>query len=249
MNKLLLLLPILFMTGCATKPTITPVSGESLRSIKTEKVAVKYTLATKRINYVETVYRVLWLETNTSSLNFSGIWSPDQDITGYVVSRMRQQGIRAESVYDVVNPSLVDSANRHLAQAIEHSAGDNPAIKGSKLIPKPTYFSSMPIDAEFSALSEALRSGGIRYLIELTAMDVNSDAPGYGLVTVHASPNVRVINLQTNKVIWTEQLFHHEPYQLGGDFKKLEENSISKTKEGLRAGINKIDFLSLWEIQ
>ena len=215
---LLLLLTTLFASGCATT-AIPPVSGESLQPIKTERVAVKYTLLAKQINYVETIYRVLWLETNTSSQDFSGIWSPDQDLTGYVVSRLRQQGIRAESVYDLVNPSLL--------------------VRGGTDVN----------DAGFSALSEALRIGGIRYLFELTAMNIEGNAIGYGMVTVQSTPNARMIDLRTNKVVWTTKLFHSEVYQFGGDLKKLEENSMSKTKEGLRAGINKIDFLSLWGIK
>ncbi len=168
-------------------------------------------------------------------------------MTGYLVSRLREQGLKAESVYDITDPSIVILANEQYARdCILHSRGDNPEINGAKLLPSDEYFQTPRGDAEYLRLADNLKSMGYRYLVELTAMDISAQAPGLGSVEIIAKPNARVINLRTNSVVWTTQFIHSAQYFMGGDLHALEQNNMAKTKEGLIAGINRLDFLSAW---
>lgn len=236
------------LAGCAAAPTkIAAVDGADIAPLKTERAAISYKLVDKRINYNEVLYRVLWLESKSSSQDFSGIWPADQDLTGYAVERLRAQGLKADSIYQAVDGKTIDLANAVESAIVRQNATTNhPNIQGAKLLPIALYFNDLPTESAFTGLAAQLRGKGYRYLIELTAMDIIGNAIGYGGVVVAARPNVRVIDLALNKVVWNANLGHSELYQLGGDLKKLEVDEMAKTKEGLRAGINKIDFSKLW---
>lgn len=245
MKSLLASLLVLLTVGCAS-PSIQPVAGESLAALKTEKIAVSHTLVAQRINYIETLYRVLWLETKTSSQDFSGLWQPDADLSGFSASRLRQQGFAADPVHKAADNALVEAANKEWAQAILAAAQPNPQFSESKLLPLPAFFLNPPAGDGYQALASSLRDKGYRYLVQLSSMDIHGNAPGYGMVLVGQNPNTRVVDLQSGKVVWSTGLFLAEVYQLGGDFKALEIDGMKKTKEGLAAGIHKIDFASLW---
>lgn len=239
------------LSGCAITPqAIPPVSGASLVSLKTEKIAVIYSFAEKRINYSETLYRVLWLEDNSSSEDVSGIWNPDLDATQSAVVRLRKQGFSADSIHDVVDATLVRSYTKKASEdCIENSIGISKIVPGAKASPNPAFFLKNPNSEEFFATSNALINKNYRYLVEVNAMNINGVAPGYGMVIVSAHPNVRVIDLQSNHVVWSGQLYHGEVYQLGGDLKALEKDGMRKAKEGLAAGIEKLDFSAVWGIK
>ena len=236
------------LAGCATTPNkIRALDGADISPLKTERVAVSYKLVDKRINYNEVLYRVLWLENKSSSQDFSGIWSADEDLTSYAMERLRAQGLKADSIYQAADGKSIDAANAVEAAIVRQNATTNhPNIAGAKLLPISLYFTDLPTERAFKDLAAQLRNKGYRYLIEMTAMDLTGNAIGYGGVVVAAQPNVRVIDLQLNKVVWSTNLGHSELYQLGGDLKKLEADDMAKTKGGLRAGIQKIDFSSLW---
>ena len=102
--------------------------------------------------------------------------------------------------------------------------------------------------SEFTVLAQALQDKGVRYLVQLTAMDLNAAAPGYGMVTVTAAPNVRVLDLSQHKVLWTGYTLQPDLFQLGGDLKKLEVDNMAKVKEGMANGARKIDFAGLWHL-
>jgi hypothetical protein len=236
------------VAGCATAPNKIPaVEGADIGPLKTERAALSYKLVDKRINYNEVLYRVLWVENKASSQDFSGIWSADQDLTDYAVERLRAQGLKADSIYQAVDAKTIDQANAVETAIVRQNATTNhPSVKGAKLLPIPLYFTDLPTEREFTTLATQLRSKGYRYLIEMTAMGLTGNAIGYGGVIVAAEPNLRVIDLQLNKVVWNANVGHSELYQLGGDLKKLEVDDMAKTKEGLRAGIQKINFSNLW---
>jgi hypothetical protein len=235
------------LVGCAT-PTVPPVDGESLEPLRNAKIAASYSIASKQINYVETLYRVLWLETKVSSSDYSGLWnSSDDDMTDMIVARLRQQGYSAQAVKSIVDRSVLDSANQELGKEMaSQSAGAHPTVTDAKLPPRPAFFRRLKRGGAHMAMLDALRGKGYHYLLEMPTMDISGTAIGYGGVTVTAFPQARVIDLQTSKVVWLAPIFHTELYQLGGDLKKLEVDGMRKTKEGLAAGINKIDFTALW---
>lgn len=243
MNKLIaILLCCGFLTGCATPiPKIDGLHGTSLAPMKSEKVAISYTLARKRINYLETLYRVVMLETKTSSQDFSGIWSPDRDLSNYALPLLKENGVDAYNVHDIVENSIISNANEEIGRKIfDEAVTEHAEIKGTKLLPNPDYFANSITTDHTLKLLSALKEKNIRYLVQLTAMDIYGNAIGYGGVVVLAQPNVRVVDVANGKVIWSANYSHSEVYQLGGNLKKLEIDSMAKTKEGLQAGIKKM---------
>lgn len=239
------------LTGCATAPSAVPtVDGADISALKSERIAVNYKVVTKQVNYLETLYRVLWLETKTSRQDFGGLWSADEDMTRYTVEALRAQGFNADSVHGALAPAQVSAANGVLAgRALADANVHHPEIAGTKLLPIPLYFGTWPKAPALDAATAALQQKGYRYLVDMTAMDLYGNAVGYGMVNVAAQPNLRVIDLATNKVVWTSNLAHMEIFQLGGDLKKLEENDLAKLKEGMKAGIGKINFQALWGVK
>lgn len=244
---LLAALAVAFVVGCAS-PAVAPVPGESLEGLKSEKIAVSYTLASTRINYLETLYRVLWLETKASSSDYAGLWdSAPADLSNVVSARLIQQGYAAAPVKAIVDRSVLDAANQELGkEMVARSAGAHPSISDAKLPPPAGFFMTLKPGGAHAEMLKALSDKGYRYLLELCAMDINGTGIGYGGVAVTALPQGRVIDLRTSKVVWMVALYHSEVYQLGGDLAKLEVDGMKKTKEGLTAGLNKMDFSALW---
>lgn len=235
---------LLVLVGCASAPPAQKnVDGADISPLASEHIAVSYHVIHPQINYVETLYRVFWLETKASTQNFSGIWMPDRDMSEFAVERMRAQGFKAESVYTLASAPAISAANQEVGNAAKEKAAlPHPQLPKVKLLPADIFFTAPPSAAEFSALANELRAKGYRYLAQLTSMDLSADAPGYGLIIVTSMPNLRVVDLHTNKVVWAKNVQHGEPYQLGGNFMHLEKDGMAKLKEGMKLGIAKLDF-------
>lgn len=249
--SLVLILACAALVGCASAPTAVPtVDGADISTIKSERIAVNYKVVSKQVNYIETLYRVLWLETKTSRQDFGGVWSADEDMTRYAVEALRAQEFNADSVHGAIPSAQMKAANDFLIGRAQADAQINhPEIAGTKLLPIPLYFGTWAKDAALETATGALRQKGYRYLIDMTAMDLYGNAAGYGMVIVTAQPNVRVVDLTTGKVVWNSNLNHMEVFQLGGDLKKLEENDLAKLKDGMKAGIAKLNFQALWGVK
>lgn len=249
MKPVLVSLLCAVLAGCAGNPTTPSVAGADINPLKNEKIAVSYQLVAKQINYSEVLFRVVFLENRASTEDFSGVWQADKDMTAFMVARIRSQGFAAESIYAVANADVIAAERRSVAAATGAQAAALPVVKpATGSIPPATFFEVMPAASGYTPLASALRAAGYRYLAEFTAMDIRGSAPGYGVVIVSGEPNLRIIDLRTDKVVWTRNLRHFESYQLGGDLKKLEENNMARTKEGLRAGMDKLDFVKLWGV-
>ncbi|QRY79361.1 hypothetical protein JVX91_27995 [Pseudomonas sp. PDNC002] len=250
MKKLVLCLSVLlFLSGCTYhQQQVAAVEGKTFQPDKTQRIAVSYNLVSKRINYVETLYRVLWLETKTSSQDFSGVWSPDRELSADLASRLHQQGFTADSVFDVVAPEVVNAANDSLAaDCLTQASGDHPAMPGVKLPPIADFFLADRQNTELNKLTGELRGKGYRYLVQLTAMDIYGAALGFGAVGISAFPNARVIDLQSNEVVWNTPLVHGEDFQSGGgSLKALEVDGMAKTRAGMATSINRLDFAAMW---
>lgn len=244
--KIIAALSIFLLVGCATTQTVAPIAGASLEPMTSQKIAVTYSFAEKRLNLSETLYRVLWLEENASSDDISGIWNPDYDATRSAVVRLRQQGFAAENLLDVVDESLVAPYIKVSSQGILQNSVQTSNASVAKNLPDKMFFLKTPDQPQFAVLSAALREKGFHYLVEMNAMNIIGTAPGYGMVIVAASPNVRIIDLKKGQPVWSAALYHHDVFQLGGDLKALEKNGMQKTKEGLATGIGKLDFAAAW---
>lgn len=251
MKRLLASLTILLTAGCATPSSrTTPEATSVFQDLKSEKIAVKYTLATKRIYFSESLYRVFWITNQRTSRDFSGVWEPDSDLSEYTAASISGQGYNAVSAYKVVTDgSIIGSESNTLTENCFHAPlpGDQgPGVVGGKTMLD--CFMAINNEKEFLALSDNLKNKGYKYLLELRAEDLSAGAPGFGTVSMRSTPYARLVDLTNNKVVWTALLWQHATFQLSGDLRKLEVNEMSKTKEGLRVGINKINFAALWAV-
>jgi hypothetical protein len=239
------------VSGCATHPPLTDDARDALRQVRSERVAVNYFLVRKQINYQEVLYRVLWLETKSSTRDFSGIWSADEDLTGLVVDGLANQGFKAESIYASLSSrdNIVKYNERRAAHISSHAIALDPKNPEVKIIPTPSFFVG-PIDDKGSdEIYSELKSKGFRYSLEIAAMDLYANAPGYGLVIVQGAPNISIVDLASKKVVWSKQLFHQQNYQLGGDLTLLEIDGMKKAKEGLKAGLEKWNYNEIFSVQ
>lgn len=239
--------------GCATAPA-TSVGGVSLAPMRTERIAVNYTMVHKSFDYYETQYRVLWLENSTANREFGGLWNPDPDLTRYTTDRLRAQAFKADSAYDLVDQALVTAADDAIiADAVANGVDENPsyvyrAVGPLKKLPLADHFLVYPNDPAFTAMAQALQARGVRYLVQLTAAFLRGNSPGYGMVFVSTEPDVRVIDLQAHQVVANRFVLEQDVFQLGGDLRKLEVDNLAKTKEGLLNATNKVDFAKLWGV-
>lgn len=230
----------LFLGACASAP-VNRISIDQSKDIRAEKVAVGSMVVEKKINYIETLYRVLWLETKSSSMEFGGIWNPDDEFTGLVTKSLRGLDINSEALSSIVAPEVMESYRSALtADYLAHSTGKHPQIAGVNMAPAKTYFEQYPQYNEFEAVRDALLGAGYSYLFEYLGSDVYGNAPGYGMVVVTMPSQLRIIDLKKKTVAWSHIAFTHEVYQMGGNLKKLEENNLAKLKEALDVGIKKV---------
>lgn len=243
MKKILLSLLVTICIGlsaCATQST-NLLTAEDSGKLKKSKVASSYLMVTKRVNYIETLYRVLWLETKGSSMDISGIWQPDGELGTLINNNLKEASVDSQELKVLItDKAIVDAYQKSLKdEYLSNAKEEHPNIPGTKLPPNISFFHNYPASPSFAALSDRLQRSGIKYLFEYTSSDLYGNAVGYGLVSVVAMSHIRILDLGAKKVVWASPFNTAEVYQLGGDLKKLEEKNLQKLKEGVVAGINK----------
>ena len=100
---LCLILILLFVAGCA----VSKVSESDLKKLKTSQIATSFFMAEKKILYREVLYKVLWLETKTSSMDFSGAWDPDIEISSIVNESVSALDIASYKVSYIISNKKV----------------------------------------------------------------------------------------------------------------------------------------------
>ncbi|MDP9124514.1 MAG: hypothetical protein M3N82_07930 [Pseudomonadota bacterium] len=231
--------------GCANQAQ--PVAGESLQPLAGERIAVSYLLVEHVIDHSELFY-------STFDPNFSGRWNIEHDASGYAAAQMKAKGFAAASVHDLVEAADVATANKEFAyDCVIHSKVTNNALlaRGGLIhanLPPHTFFLDGPTRPEYDAMITALRAKGYRYLLQLTAMHLHEYAPGYGMGVVSADLDARVVDLDRRRVVWNDFVVQIDSFAIGGDLKKLTDNDMAKTKEGVANGLAKIDFASRWHV-
>jgi hypothetical protein len=242
----LLLLPLLI--SCGTTP-IAPIEGESMAALKTEKVAVNFFLVEKMVLYREELPRVIYIETRSSSRDFSGVWDADRDISGYIADSMKEKGLNAASVYDVLAAEKVSSANQQFLDDLKkkfHDMARPLVLFNHKTFNKEDVFSAVPDDPEHRALYAALKEQGYRYLFELTSPFLSAVSAGLmGYVTISLPVRGRVIDLQRDRIIWLSEKVELNGYPFSGGIKKLEGDDMEKAKESINKGVKIRNFPAL----
>ena len=231
---------LLFM-GCGG-PKIAVLSSDKIQEVKSAKVATNFHMVNKKVNYIETLFRGLWLETKSSSMDISGIWNPDSDFNAQVNSNLSKLQLNNSQLVELgLQEELLNQYHEELnADYIENSVGEHSEIPGTSLPPAAEYFKKYPQVSSFESVRNYLLENGVDYYFEYLATDIYGNAPGYGMVIVTMPSQMRLIDLRTKEVVWTDFSWTHEVYQLGGDLKKLEEDNLKILKEGLSVGLNEV---------
>lgn len=236
---------LLVLAGCAAPP-VAPVKGNSLAPLKSARIAVSYLFVKKNFNTTELFYRT------ADGGDFSAAWpAADKDAAAELTADLRARGFNAESDF-AITPALAEKANLAWGrECIDESVDTNPMsidrMPGlHRELPLPRFFLQKPESRPYQDLQDALKGAGFRYLFQVTAMDLNAKAVGYGMVTVSTTPNARVIDLQTGEVIWSTFFYQSDLQQLGGDLSKLMSNDMEKTRSAVKSGLAKQDFPKLW---
>ncbi|WP_028862582.1 hypothetical protein [Psychromonas aquimarina] len=234
----LIILFVLFITGCVSTSQI---EETDLANMQTSKVATNFFIANERIHYTETLYRVLWLETKTSSMDLSGIWDSKTDILNLVDESVSSLGINSLKISNTgTDDELLRDYVAGLNKDYDSNSIEIPETPETKLQPSSSYFSKYPTYNEFENLRISLLNNGVDFLFEYLSPEIYGNAIGYGIVQIIMPSQLRIIDLKNKKVIWNYSGIAVEQYQLGGDLKELEKNNLAILKKGIRAGVTNV---------
>jgi hypothetical protein len=241
-NHILISAGLVLMLACGGGPKIAIVKQNDLDLVKQSKVASNFYMVSKKVNYLETLFRGLWLETKTSSMDVSGIWNPDEQFSNIVASKLDSLSLSNQNLSELIaENTMIENYNTVLsADYLKNSSGEHPEIPGTFMPPLAAFFDKYPSYPEFEVIRQALVAKGIDYYFEYLSTDMYGNAVGYGMVTVSMPSQMRLIDLKNKSVIWKDVAWASEVYQLGGDLSKLETNNLEKLKEGLIVGLDKI---------
>ena len=243
MKILYLLIMISLATGCAdNKLRLTEEAKVVFPTLKSKKIAVRYDIVNSKINYNELLYRVLWLENNSSVQDFSGIWSnPSLELSAYLAESMHKAGYQVSSVYDVIaNPTLINRERLSYAELCNRYSNQ----KNTPYFVAPEQLFNIDNFDEFSALSESLKQNQFNYLLELSSMTLVAHQTMLSTI-VSSSFNARLVDLQSNKVIWSRYIDTGTGFF--GTIQELEQDSLKQLKETLKTSLNNKDFNSFFD--
>lgn len=222
------------LQGCATaKPMVTRLDQRDKSAFASDGIASSYYMADKVVRYSENLFRVLWLEHDSSDLDFSGIWQPDDEFTTLVNAQLNGRSLHASRISDLIDhKSLEKYYYSQLHQDFQ------PYITGKqKNIPVVQYLNRYPAYPGFEHIRKRLRKERIRYLFEvLSALALGNDI-GAGNVKVITGTYMRIIDLENKKVVWADTIWGYNVYQVGGDFIKLEAKNLALLKAGVTSGL------------
>jgi hypothetical protein len=238
LNILCAVFLVSLISGCATNKI--NMTESDLSAFKSGKVASSFFMVNKKVNYHELLYRVLWLETNSTSLDISGLWDPDIELTVVVNDVLLNTGLDAYELFSIVNDNGILAAYKDGLRSdyAQHYSGNHIKMPKVKLPPKAEYLSTYPDYAGFDELRNELVDRGFNYLFEYLSPDIYGDAIGIGVVVVKMPSQLRVIDLINKRVIWLDpDLFTFESYQLGGDLHALEKDNLALLREGVINGM------------
>jgi len=105
MSVYLVILFTLLVQGCALNSTAA-LKAEDKDSFRSSKVASSYFMVNKTVDYTEVLYRILWVEHRASSMDFSGVWDPDDELSIVVNNKLRDTSINVYSEDHSVTPVM-----------------------------------------------------------------------------------------------------------------------------------------------
>lgn len=235
------ILLITLMSGCVTNEI--KMEESELSDFKSSKVATSFFMVNKKVNYFELLYRVLWVETNSTTLDISGLWNPDKELTVTVNDVLLNTGLDAYELFSIVKDNrILDAYMDGLVEDYtQHYSGNHKNMPAVKLPPNAEYLSKYPDYEGFEELRDELVDKGYNYLFEYLSPDIYGSSGALGLVVVKMPSQLRVVDLINKKVIWlVPDKYAVDGRQLGGDLHGLEKDNLSLLKESVKNGMLKL---------
>lgn len=225
-----------FLAGCAVQPKA-KISDETLGALQTKKVAITTFAPEKNVFYMETLYRVLWLEYKNNKVSYEGTWNIEQDLTPLYADGFATFGVKATPFFSANLKSYQAEFAKLYAAAPRTGFSELEKLYGE---PSMEFYKSAVSVKGFDEVKKQLQDEAYDYLIELYIPTLVGNAPGYGMVVVGSRATMNLIDVKSGAVLWTGPLpFSSELYQLGGDLRALEKDNLKLLKEGVVVGIKK----------
>ncbi|MES9902411.1 MAG: hypothetical protein ABW168_06980 [Sedimenticola sp.] len=219
LKKILMITLVLGLSGCASVPKET-LEQSSADEMRANDIVVAFSYPSKKINYSEMVYKVLWNETHTSDASFKGIWDIDRDLSHQFSQQFQNQGLRAVSIDEVLNGNEYEKYSDLMATSIINAQ-----------------------ESEKFKLDEKLRSSlvekGYEYLIALRGLIIQAQV--YSLFSpdpyVNLSYRMRVINLKNNSVEYTNVFMLRTYPDVVKSPREIEDNKLAILRAELSKSI------------
>jgi len=125
--RLLAIVGLLSLTACVG--TIQPMTKQQADTLRQGTTAIAFFDKSKKINYLEDVYRVLAITQNGSSSSYKGVWDSNTMITDAHVKGFRGYGVNAKSAFKVLGKNdlvKIEADNKriftgaHAAEGVTH---------------------------------------------------------------------------------------------------------------------------------
>ncbi len=227
MNIYFVILFSLLLQGCAVNSTMA-LKAEDKDSFRSSKVASSYFMVNKTVDYTEVLYRVLWAEHRASSMDFSGVWEPDDELSIVVNNKLKNASINAIKVTDLIDARTLDE---YYFSKIGENLPSNANATDERLLL--SYLNQYPKYTGFESVRNLLLEKGVYYLFEVVSLGTYANAFGFGGVRIGSSQHMRILDLHDKKILWSAAFTGGENYQLGGNLRKLELNNLALLKEGV----------------
>ncbi|MCA9333463.1 hypothetical protein KC963_00260 [Candidatus Saccharibacteria bacterium] len=127
------MLAIIALSACTGVQPLSPQKGQT---IKLENTVVGYIQIEKRIQYVEHLYRVLWIQSESQDAVFGDSWDIDSELTELLSKRLNAHNFHTIPIQSVLNEEQINAYKRIYIESDE--TGDATRKKGTviKLTPE-----------------------------------------------------------------------------------------------------------------
>lgn len=220
-----LLLVSMLVVGCAG--SVKPMSSETVTDFNRGKVAVAYFYPSKKLNYSELVYKVLWNETQSNVVSFDGLWDIDADVSAEYRQQFQTLGVDAVVAKELLNETeyrhLQDDITRHQLKARE-------AIAANQSVP------TLTLAADYR---DALSDQGVKYLVLIAQGTFKVDVYAlFSRLSLISGSDVKVVDTRDgsiafdgNAIMWLNHNFEESP-------REIEANNLQALKTLVASGVD-----------
>ncbi|WP_188747163.1 hypothetical protein [Marinobacterium zhoushanense] len=224
-RTLFLLLVSVLVVGCAG--SVKPMSSEAVNEFNQGKVAVAYLYPSKKLNYTEQVYKVLWIENRANLVSFDGLWDIDTDISNEYQQQFKRLGVNAVVAKELLSATEYEHLQKDIAL---YQLKASEAIAASKTVPP------LQLSTDYR---DALAAQGAKYLILISQGMFNVQVLDLiSKVTLISGSDVKVVDTRDGSItfdgdamIWLNQDYQESPQE-------IEANNLQLLKSMVARGVN-----------